>query len=37
MHTKVKWENLKGKYHVGDMGIGWRIILKCRVLGYVLD
>jgi hypothetical protein len=24
------WGNLKGRDHLGDLGIDWRIILKCN-------
>jgi len=28
MHTKFQSVNLREKYHMGDLGIHWRIILK---------
>jgi len=28
MHIKFWSENMKGKYHVEDLGIDWRIILE---------
>jgi hypothetical protein len=28
MHTKFRSENLKGRHHMGDIRVYWRIILK---------
>jgi hypothetical protein len=28
--NKLYTENLKGKHHLGNLGIQWRIILKCN-------
>jgi len=30
VHAGFWWGNLKGRDHLGDLGIDWRIILKCN-------
>ena len=29
MHTGFRWVNLKERDHLKDLGVQWRIILKC--------
>jgi seryl-tRNA synthetase len=34
VHTGFWWGDLKGRDHLRDLGLDWRIILKCIVKKY---
>jgi hypothetical protein len=35
MHSKCRFESFKGSYHLGDLGVDWKKILKWIVEKFV--